>query len=208
MNRLGVFYATREGQARKVAEHVQLALLARGLEASLHEVRDAESEAALARSEAVVIVGSVHLGKHEAELVEFIRSHRSALDAMPAAFLSVCGSQSAVEHGATPEARAAGSQQVANQLRTFAEATGWHPARVVPVAGALVYTHYNPLVRWVMKHTAKSDALPTDTSRDYEFTDWGAIDALATNLAEEMHAALFSAPSAKTGIADHSEGSP
>ena len=190
MQRLGVFYATREGQAQKVAEHVQVALLARGLEVSIHEVKDAESVAALARSEAVVIVGSVHLGKHEAELVEFVRAHRPALDAMPAAFLSVCGSESAVEHGATPDARAAGAEDVANQLRTFAEATGWRPARVVPVAGALVYTHYNPLVRWVMKHISKTNALPTDTSRDYEFTDWGAIDALATNVADEMHAAL------------------
>jgi menaquinone-dependent protoporphyrinogen oxidase len=190
MQRLGVFYATREGQARKVAERIQLALIARGLEVSLHEVKDAQAVTALSRSNAAVVVGSVHLGKHEAELVAFIRAHRAALEAMPAAFLSVCGSQSAAEHGATPEARVLGAEHVATQLRTFAEATGWHPARVVPVAGALVYTHYNPLVRWVMKHTAKSDALPIDTSRDYEFTDWGAIDVLATKLADELHASL------------------
>ncbi len=207
MQRMEVLYATREGQARKVAEHIHAALLTRGIEVSIHDVKDVESVAAFARSEAVVIVGSVHVGKHEAELVEFVRSHRPALDAMPAAFLSVCSSESAAEQGATPEARAAGAQHVADQLRAFAEATGWHPARVVPVAGALVYTHYNPLVRWVMKHASKTDGLPTDTSKDYEFTDWGAIDALATRLADEMHAALLSTPPAKTRKVDHAEGS-
>jgi menaquinone-dependent protoporphyrinogen oxidase len=207
MQRIGVLYATREGQARKVAEHIHAALLARGLWVSIHDVKDSESVAAFARSEAVVIVGSVHVGKHEAELVEFIRAHRPALEAMPAAFLSVCSSESAAEHGATPEARAAGAEHVAKQLRTFAEATGWHPARVLPIAGALLYTHYNPLVRWVMKHASKTDGLPTDTSRDYEFTDWGAIDALATKLADEMHASLFSIPLAKTREAGQFEGS-
>ena len=47
MNRIGVFYATREGQAHKVADHLAAALLARGLEVAVHEVRDV-SQAVLA----------------------------------------------------------------------------------------------------------------------------------------------------------------
>ncbi len=187
MNRIGVFFATREGQAHKVADHLAAAMLARGLEVAIHEVRDPESPTALGRSEAVALVGSVHLGKHEPELVRFVTANRAKLDAVPAAFLSVCGAESGTEKGATPEARAVSATHVAEQLAEFARATGWHPARVMPVAGALLYTHYNPLVRWIMKRIARSEGLPTDTSRDYEFTDWGAIEQVARNIAEEMH---------------------
>lgn len=187
MERIGLFYATREGHARKVAEHMAAALLESGLAVMVHDVRDAEAARALGLCEAVVVVGSVHLGKHEPELVRFVREHRTELDILPAAFLSVCGAESGVEKGATPEARAAGRERVEQQLRTFADATGWHPARVVPVAGALVYTHYNVLVRWMMKKIAGKEALPTDTSRDYEFTDWGALDEVARDIAHELH---------------------
>jgi menaquinone-dependent protoporphyrinogen oxidase len=99
----------------------------------------------------------------------------------------VCGAESAAEGAATPEARAAAAKHVGEQLSAFAETTGWHPARVVPVAGALLYTHYNPLVRWMMKKIAKSEAMPTDTSKDYEFTNWGALDEVARKLAEEVY---------------------
>jgi menaquinone-dependent protoporphyrinogen IX oxidase len=31
----------------------------------------------------------------------------------------------------------------------FVKKTGWHPARVLPVAGALAYTQYNIFLRFV-----------------------------------------------------------
>jgi len=189
MERIGIFYATREGHSHKVADHLAAALLSHGMTVSVHELRDAEAGEALARSEVVVVIGSVHMGKHEPELVAFVRANRAKLEATPSAFFSVCGAESAAEQAGTPEARVAASKHVAEQLATFAQATGWHPARVVPIAGALLYTHYNPLVRWMMKKIARSEAMPTDTSRDYEFTNWGALDEVAKQLADEMRTA-------------------
>jgi menaquinone-dependent protoporphyrinogen oxidase len=60
---------------------------------------------------------------------------------------------------------------------------------VRPVAGAFVFTHYNALVRWVIKLIARGEGLPTDTTRDYDFTDWVALDEFSRSLAEELHAA-------------------
>lgn len=185
MERVGVFYATREGQARKVAERVGAALTLRGLTVAVHYVRHEDSLAALDRSEATVLVASVHLGKHEREMTAFVRMHRDRLDAMPGAFLSVCGSEAAFENGKTSEQRAAAAKHVADQMHAFTEATGWHPRHMRPVAGAYVFTHYNPLVRWLMKKIAQHEGLPTD--RDYEFTDWLALDDFARMLADELH---------------------
>jgi menaquinone-dependent protoporphyrinogen oxidase len=58
----------------------------------------------------------------------------------------------------------------------FVAETGWRPERSLPVAGALTYSRYNFLIRFVMKRIARKQGAPTDTSRDYEFTNWSAVD--------------------------------
>lgn len=68
--------------------------------------------------------------------------------------------------------------------RSFEE-TGWHPTRVKPVAGALLYTKYGLLLRFVMKLIAKRAGGATDTSRDHKYTDWVALDRFVDELAEE-----------------------
>ena len=65
----------------------------------------------------------------------------------------------------------------------FVKETGWRPARVFPVAGALAYTRYNVLVRFVMKRIARKAGAPTDTTRDHELTDWRDVDRFAAVLA-------------------------
>jgi menaquinone-dependent protoporphyrinogen oxidase len=55
---------------------------------------------------------------------------------------------------------------------------GWHPSKVRAAAGALSYTKYNFLVRFVMKRIAKAQGASTDTSRDHELTDWEALDRI------------------------------
>lgn len=166
MQRVGVFYATKEGHARKVAERVGAALELRSLEVAVHDVKDAEAATALGLSDAVVLVGSVHLGKHEPELIAFVKEHRAKLALVPAAFLSVSGSEAGAEKGATAEVRAKSAAHVQEQLQAFTKETSWLPRHVRPVAGAFVFTHYNTLVRWAMKLVAKSEGLPADTSRD------------------------------------------
>ena len=187
MKRVAVFHATREGQARKVAQHVASALVVRGLEVAEHDVRDRDSIVALEAADAIVVVGSIHLGKHEPELVRFVKEHKDRLDRVPRAFLTVQGAEAGVEAG-PPELRAKAAQHVQEQLQGLEDQTGWHPRHVRPVAGAFVYTRYNPLVRWVMKQIAKSEGLSTDTSRDHEYTDWVALDDFARHLADELHA--------------------
>lgn len=186
MKKVGVFYATREGQARKVADRIGGALIARELEVAIHDVRDAEAAEALALSDAVVLVASVHTGHHEPEMIEFVNAHPRVRE-LPSAFVSVCLTEIVVEDPGQPlAARAAAAKTVHQQVHAFLDETHWHPAHVHPVAGALLYTHYNRLVRFVMSRIAKASGLPSDTSRDYELTDWGSVDDFALRLAREL----------------------
>ena len=54
------------------------------------------------------------------------------------------------------------------------------------VAGALLYTRYNFLVRFVMRQITKAEGGDTDTSRDYEYTDWDAVDRFAEAFARQL----------------------
>jgi menaquinone-dependent protoporphyrinogen oxidase len=67
-------------------------------------------------------------------------------------------------------------------VERFVEKCGWRPARIELIAGALQYSKYNFLIRYVMRRITKKEGGDTDTSRDYEYTDWAAVDRFARSL--------------------------
>ena len=69
-------------------------------------------------------------------------------------------------------------------IDVFVRDTGWRPEHALSVAGALAYSKYSLLVRFLMKQIARRAGAPTDTSRDYEFTDWQALDRFVGGLAD------------------------
>lgn len=186
MKPIGVFYATREGHTHKIAERVADDLRQRGFEA---EVRDLRGEAAidLKNFSSAILAASVHIGRHEPEMLEFVKQHRAELEAMPSAFLSVTLSEAGAERAnATLEEHARFVADVQGMLDRFFKETGWHPHHVKPVAGALLYTKYNFLIRFVMRRIARNAGAATDTSRDYEYTDWVALDHFVQELVEGL----------------------
>ena len=189
--RTGIFYATREGQTEKIARFVSESFLKLGFETVVTNLGDKTNAAKidLGSYDAVVLAASVHAGKHESEIVRFVKTHLLELDSMPAAFLSVTLSEAGVERPtATDEERARFKADVQKMLDAFYEESGWRPRRVKPVAGALLYTHYNFLVRFIMKQIARKAGAETDTSHDYEYTDWHELDRFVTQFVTEISA--------------------
>jgi menaquinone-dependent protoporphyrinogen oxidase len=58
----------------------------------------------------------------------------------------------------------------------------------VCLAGSLAYTQYSFFTRFIMKRIARRQGAPTDTSRDYEFTNWDDVARLAENVARRIAA--------------------
>jgi menaquinone-dependent protoporphyrinogen oxidase len=186
MKPIGILYATREGQTWKIAEYVAARLREQGLQTDVMNLAD-RPHVELTRYAAAVLAASVHYGKHEREMRRFVRRHVAQLNVMPAAFISVTLSEAGVERpSATPEERARFAADVQRVVDAFSNETGWRPKRAKPVAGALLYTKYNFLVRFIMKRIAKANGAETDTSRDYEYTDWAALDRFADELAGDF----------------------
>jgi menaquinone-dependent protoporphyrinogen oxidase len=105
---------------------------------------------------------------------------------MRTAFLSVSLSQAgAQDEHATPDSRARATADVKRMIDVFLTATQWHPTLIQPVAGALMYSRYNFLVRFIMKRIALRAGASSDTSRDQVFTRWHELDDLLPKLLSE-----------------------
>ncbi len=179
MNELPVFYATTEGQTRRIAERLSAMLHERGVDSQPIDVTEPGARRVDWREVRAVIVGaSVHGGRHQAAIEDFIRANRDELNARPSAFFSVS------MRAASP---APADQNAAQELaRTFAAGTGWQSNRVTALAGRLAYTKYGWPTRWFIKRIAKRGGLATDTTRDHEYTDWIQVAGLAGDMAAAL----------------------
>ncbi len=102
---------------------------------------------------------------------------------MPSAFFSV---SLAVAHHRNSERRnREGRAESMQVVEKFTRATGWSPRRIELIAGALPYSKYNFLIRFVMRRISAHAGGDTDTSRDYEYTDWAAVDRFASEFLDE-----------------------
>ena len=187
MEPIAILYATREGHCHRIAQSVALTLRSYGFDVDVKNLRDSSPAVAPSGYSAAVLIASVHVGKHEREMVKYVKCHRIELMTMPTAFLSVSLSQAGAEMlESSPEARARSSSNVHRMTDKFLADTGWHPTWVKPVAGALLYTKYNPVVKFVMKWIAKQEGADTDTTRDYVYTDWDGLDRFIGGFAEHL----------------------
>jgi menaquinone-dependent protoporphyrinogen oxidase len=167
-----IIYSTAEGQTRKIAERMADMAREAGQQARLTPVEAAWQHSFFPAPDGVVVAASVHVGKHSAEITRFVAKHRAQIEAVPSAFVSVSMSASATEKHTTAEGYAS----------AFLAETGWQPEVHGVIGGALQYSQYGVFKRAMIRHIARKEGLPTDTSRDHEFTDWEAVRALTHEL--------------------------
>jgi menaquinone-dependent protoporphyrinogen oxidase len=168
-----VIFATHHGQAALVAQRIAEEATASGAEAAVRDVRNA-SAADLENCDSIVIVASVQFGRHARAVERFVKRNSRRLASMHSAFISVSGS------AATPDTR----DEAETVVRQFFSATGWCPDEFQIVGGALKFTQYNPLLRFVIKRIWAGTGLAMDTKRDYDFTDWDAVKRFAKAFVE------------------------
>lgn len=187
MTSIHVCYGTGEGQTAKVADRLVDRFRERGHAADAVDVSTLDSEFDLDDADAVVVGASIHVGKHQSEIREFVRSSREVLEARPTAFFQVCLTAARSDD----ESKAI----TAEYVDSFVEETGWQPDRIATFGGALRYSEYGFLERLMMKRIARDATGDTDTSRDYEYTDWAEVDQFASDIASFVEERLAAAES-------------
>lgn len=171
MTRALVVYGTTEGQTAKIAQHIADAGRRLGHTVDVLHGADLPPAFALAPYDVVVIGASVHEGRHQAYIRDFVQRHRVSLDAKPNAFFQVCLTSVSGDDRHR--------QQAQEVIDRFVADTGWVPRRTASFAGALRYTQYSWLKRMLLRAIARQEGGATDTSRDHEYTDWAQVTAFA-----------------------------
>jgi menaquinone-dependent protoporphyrinogen oxidase len=182
MSRILVVYGTTDGHTSKIATFVATTLRSRGVVVDLFEASQAPAPGGY---EAIVVAASVHAGGYQRSVAKWITDMRPALAELPTAFISVC--LGVLQHQAAVDAELASIRQ------RFLTQTGWQPERTKIVAGALPYTHYGWLKRYVMRRIVRKAGGDTDTSRDFEYTDWDDLRTFVNEFAD-AHAARLAVP--------------
>lgn len=179
MNPILIVYASRYGHTHQIAEHLAGTIRTHGRQVFTRDVGE-RGPIDLSGCGGVILAASVYMGRHQKEMLELVQRRRAELRIVPTAFISVSMSAAeAQDSSRTPEQRQRAARDVARTIEEFFERTRWRPDRVSSVAGALEYTRYNVLVRWMMKRIARKSGADTDTSRDHIYTDWEALDRFA-----------------------------
>ena len=167
-------YGTTEGQTAKIADVLTDVIRDLGHEAEAVDIKSL-SDTVPDGYDAVIIGASIHLGKHDKHVAEFVHKNHHTLDRLPSAFFSV----SLAAHGDT--------QEVEGYVDQFEDETGWHPDEIALFGGALLYTHYGFIKRHMMKIARdKPGHLGLDTSRDYVYTEWDAVKRFAEHFADRL----------------------
>jgi menaquinone-dependent protoporphyrinogen oxidase len=176
-----VLYASNHGHTAKIANGIAGAVRDSGMVADVRDVH-AASEVSPADYDGVIVGASIHVGHHQREIVDWAKEHAITLTGMPSAFFSVClaGADD------SDEARAAARKYIDD----FADETGWTPRETTTFAGALQYLEYDFLTRTLIRLMMRHQGRPTDTSRDFDFTDWDAVDRFGHRFAATIAAGV------------------
>ena len=179
--KLLILYASTEGQTRKIARHVCNRASEQGWTAELLEAADAIDDVSdmpdIARYDAVILAGSLHMGKYQQALNDLATMLARWLNEKPCAFLSV----SLAAASSDPE----DIDDLGDAVRVFQDETKFRPSTIEHVAGAFRFTHYDFFKRWAMRFIAYRKGVEVDASEDLELTDWAALDRFAERFLEE-----------------------
>jgi menaquinone-dependent protoporphyrinogen oxidase len=175
--RVLVIYASAEGQTARVAERIAARLRRDGHAVDVRPIEAGADGPDPAAYDGILVGASVHFGRHPETIARFVQTRRPALQSRPSGFFSLSLSAGG------PAARPADAR---DYVEAFLAATGWQPDLRASFGGALRYSGYPAWKRFVMRRIMRSAGGDTDTSRDHEYTDWQAVDALAGDFSARL----------------------
>ncbi len=171
-----VFYATRDGQSRRIATRIVERLGEHGISAAALDLAAAlPVPADLACAPLVVLVASVRYGRHLPEADRFLAVYRELSGPPPLALASV---------NLTARKAAKSAAESNPYLRKLVARNRIRPAAAAVFAGRLDYRRYRWLDRQIIRFIMLLTGGPTDPGTCIEYTSWNAVDDFAWRLVE------------------------
>ena len=174
-----VYYATRDGQAQRIAEHICRKLNDAGRQAVACNLLPAlPASAELAAAPLIVLVAAVRYGKHLPEVDRFLATYRTLPTPPPLALASV--NLTARKPGKTTSSGNA-------YLRKAIARHQLAPALAVAFAGRLDYRRYSWRDRQIIRFIMLLTGGPTDPDTCIEYTSWDAVEDFAAQIVALQH---------------------
>lgn len=163
--KLMIVYGSTEGQTHKICEFIRDESEKAGHTPGLFDATVAPPDPA--EFDAVLVAASLHGGKYQVTVKDFVHKYHRSLNQMNSGFISVSLTAATDE----PESW----KELKQHTEDFLIETGWEPKFIEQVAGALRYTQYDYLKRFIMRMISRRSGGETDTSQDHEYTDWEQV---------------------------------
>jgi menaquinone-dependent protoporphyrinogen oxidase len=176
MSQILVLYHSYNNQTARIARRIGEEIEKAGHDVLVHSF-DGTSIPDLHGYAGVVVGAAIRFGHHERAFEKALKPHAVELAARPNAFFSVC--LCAGGPGYKPEA-------AQRYVDNFCKRTGWKPRATTSFAGALQYSKYGRFITFMMKLIVGMAGGETDSSRDYEYTDWAAVERFAREFAGRL----------------------
>jgi menaquinone-dependent protoporphyrinogen oxidase len=174
-----VYYATRDGQAQRIAEHICRKLDDGGTPAVARNLLpDLPAPGELAATPLIVLVAAVRYGKHLPEADRFLAAYRALPAPPPLALASV--NLTARKPGKTTSTGNA-------YLRKTIARHQLTPALATAFAGRLDYRRYGWRDRHIIRFIMLLTGGPTDPDTCIEYTSWDAVEDFAAQIAALQH---------------------
>ncbi len=171
-----IFYATRDGQSRRIAVRIADRLGAQRIAAAPYDLAGAlPTLSGLGQQRLIVLVASVRYGRHLPEAERFLTLYGQLPAPIPLVVFSV-----------NLTARKPGKQSAGDNgyLRKLIARHHLQPALAAAIAGRLDYPRYRWRDRQIIRLIMLLTGGPTDPSACIEYTSWEAVDDLAARIAD------------------------
>jgi menaquinone-dependent protoporphyrinogen oxidase len=171
-----LFYATRDGQSRRIALRLQERLAERAIATNPLDLADgAPAAMELAGAALVVLVAAVRYGRHLAEADRFLAAY-SVLPAPPPLVLVSVNLTARKAGKDTPDGNP--------YLRKLIARHRLHPVLAAAIGGRLDYARYGFFDRQMIRFIMMLTGGPTDPRACIDYASPAAIDDVAARIAD------------------------
>lgn len=170
-----IAFATTEGQTRKIAEKIGFYACARNHEVELYDTASLTDVPMVDDFAEIIVAASIHEEHHQESAINFVAAHLDQFRRKPSALVSV--SLSAAIPNEHMEAQ--------RYVDRFISTTGWSPANILLLAGALSLPKCDYFQRQVLKHILEK--FDNNLDQDfYEFTNWSILEGFIDKFLREI----------------------
>ncbi len=172
--RIAIYFASHDGQTRKIIDRLAEHLSARGVGATIADLTAGAPPVVDVTANVVLLASAIRYGFHLPAARRFLAQLRTEVPEERMAIISV-----------NLTARKSGRQTAEGNvyLRNWLKRTGLRPAFAAAVAGRLDYPAYRWFDRMMIQAIMTISGGPTDPTTVIEYTDWAALEELSDQLA-------------------------